>query len=378
MVEGEASRAGVSVEDGLSRLVEDRARELQLLRAVSAVQKRKQRPSLERELQALIGGGSRDSDEEERPRSTSEQATNTSNEINSLAASRRVSGITSAFRRSLESVFHSSPSASNQTRRSGGNASEAFSRPSLPANRRPRAQMGSRQAARFAQQEAAPLSSRVERSVLRESNQIARADEPGALAWPSPPPEAQPFRGSRSELGELRERATVGSRLRDPRFTERLERVLRARLSNRDDHQLRNRVLQSISEARAQHPSRQPREPSSAPAAVNPDLSGMSQLNMVTGATFELLLSVQRMLQQVVSHLPTRSLPTPLSLKTPRQELAAALHNNTAGAESAESARPPQAVRSVVHDTSRKKFALGACVVCSEAEVNTVFYKCGQ
>lgn len=143
-------------------------------------------------------------------------------------------------------------------------------------------------------------------------------DEPHVEWFAEQAPAAQaPFRarsGQDEELDALQRQASVGQRLGDRSFRDRLERVLRARLSNPDNHQLRDSVLQSVNRARAQRaathiPEAEPRHADAVDnAGYGASLGGsnslsspnnLNNLNLVAGASFELLLSIQRMLQQV-------------------------------------------------------------------------------
>ncbi|KAL1527735.1 hypothetical protein AB1Y20_009120 [Prymnesium parvum] len=350
---------------GLERLVSDRERELQLLRAVAAVQKG--RPSLERELRSLIAGGSHasENDDEAPTRPASEQAVTASEEINSLAASRRVSGITSAFRRSLETVFGAAPTNSGRPTRSIEPV--AFvPRPAAQAGRRPRSQHANqsvqpRQAVRSRPQNSDDIVEEDGELIIQVPHDAAQDIE----TTPTPPIVAISRETNRGELRELQRTAMVGRRLRDPTFTARLERMLRTRLSDPDDRRTRDLVMQSISEARMQHRVRAPAR-GAPPAPVeqaetnagNTDLGSLHNLNMVTGATFELLLSIQRTLQQ---------------------DLAAALHNSDRGqVDTRLCAGPDRPTTIGQSQPTTTPPRLGACVVCCEAEVNTVFYKCGH
>ena len=75
----------------------------------------------------------------------------------------------------------------------------------------------------------------------------------------------------------------------------------------------------------------------------------LRNLQLLQGASFELLLSLQRNIQQ---------------------ELAAALH--------AAAAPPAPPVAASVAPAQRGSQGLGACVVCTDQEVSTLFYSCGH
>ena len=89
---------------------------------------------------------------------------------------------------------------------------------------------------------------------------------------------------------------------------------------------------------------------STTPSSTFEASGDLRNLQLLQGASFELLLSLQRNIQQ---------------------ELAAALH-------AAAAAPPAPPVAATAEPAQRGSQGLGACVVCTDQECSTLFYSCGH
>ena len=232
-------------------------------------------------------------------------------------------------------------------------------------------------------------------------------------------------RGGRADtLDELRALGHVGRMLRNAFFRERIESVLLSNVENPNVSTVTNRLYPNLrggrglsptegaararvrtDGGRAAAPVEQPQAPVAAVAALHgtpPSFIGnptLDNLTLVTGASFELLLSIQRMLQQELgAALRHTNLDVPAVTDHAISGMAAmaaaatpaVMSNATAdGGTSSGSGSGSDfswlgfvngSVRPSVRrsPTSRRTFPLGACVICIEAEVSTVFYKCGH
>ena len=232
-------------------------------------------------------------------------------------------------------------------------------------------------------------------------------------------------RGGRADtLDELRALGHVGRMLRNAFFRERIESVLLSNVENPNVSTVTNRLYPNLrggrglsptegaararvrtDGGRAAAPVEQPQAPVAAVAALHgnpPSFIGnptLDNLTLVTGASFELLLAIQRMLQQELgAALRHTNLDVPAVTDHAISGMAAmaaaatpaVMSNATAdGGTSSGSGSGSDfswlgfvngSVRPSVRrsPTSRRTFPLGACVICIEAEVSTVFYKCGH
>ena len=295
---------------------------------------------VEREFQALASPhghsgllsaqsqGETASNENEIPsRRVSVQAEGVSHELGSLSQARRVSNLGATFRRALESIVGTRQPEEHAVRRLGT----------------PRLQ-----------------SDEEEFDMIEATDRYANG-EGIAYVGTREGPEAradEAVTSAAQELSELRRHSAVVRRLQDESFRDRLERVLRVRLHNPPGEEVaRRRLREGIRQGRAQRlsdPAPALTTATTAGSASIPMGPSLQNVQLVTGASFELLLSIQRMLQQ---------------------ELTAALHAPQMLQE------PPQPTNEmpVPHViAAHRGRSLGACVVCCEAEVNTVFYKCGH
>ena len=232
-------------------------------------------------------------------------------------------------------------------------------------------------------------------------------------------------RGGRADtLDELRALGHVGRMLRNAFFRERIESVLLSNVENPNVSTVTNRLYPNLrggrglsptegaararvrtDGGRAAAPVEQPQAPVAAVAALHgtpPSFIGnptLDNLTLVTGASFELLLSIQRMLQQELG----------AALRHTNLDVPAVTDHAISGMAAMAAAATPAVMSTATADggtssgsgsgsdfswlgfvngsvrpsvrrspTSRRTFPLGACVICIEAEVSTVFYKCGH
>jgi hypothetical protein len=234
-------------------------------------------------------------------------------------------------------------------------------------------------------------------------------------------------RSSRPNFVELRALAAsghVGRMLSNAFFRERIESVLLSNVENPNVSTVMNRLYPHLrggrglssegaaprartSLGRAASPVEQPQAPQAPPMAAvaalhgnPPPLTGnptLDNLTLVTGASFELLLSIQRMLQQelgaalrhtsldihAVTDHAISGIAATAAAATPAVMSSAAVGGGTSSGSGSDASRLGfinLSVRPSVRPspTSRWIFPLGACVICTEAEVSTVFYKCGH
>jgi hypothetical protein len=337
-----------NVDQLASRLLASRYGELRCLRQLAAVSKNA--PTLEAAFQEQIqpARGAAGPSSEAGPARRSDQAEAADEELRALSSSRRVSGI-GAFRSRLEAVFAGAQ------------------------------QLGApRRAATVPTPRPAPLTRRPSFTA------------PSPAPAPAEPERPAQINELRRELARLEEAEAASRRLADPHTRARLERVVGSRSNDRDPATATERVraLRSLLASRrgaerAARPAarRPPSEPlgwralaaaaAPPPAAPEPpeegvveaaatgdnlrrfqgalDTGELRNLELLQGASFELLLSIQRNIQQ---------------------ELAAALH--------AAAAPPAPPVSAAVAPAQRGSQGLGACVVCTEAEVSTLLYSCGH
>ena len=230
-------------------------------------------------------------------------------------------------------------------------------------------------------------------------------------------------RGGRADtLDELRALGHVGRMLRNAFFRERIESVLLSNVENPNVSTVTNRLYPNLrggrglsptegaararvrtDGGRAAAPVEQPQAPVAAVAALHgtpPSFIGnptLDNLTLVTGASFELLLSIQRMLQQelgaalrhtsldvhAVTDHAVSGMAAMAAAATPAVMSSAAAGGGTSSGSGSDASRLGFINGSVCPSvrpspTSRRTFPLGACVICTEAEVSTVFYKCGH
>ena len=345
------------VDELTDRLVAGRYGELRCLRALAVANKT--RDQLERELNALNGGGAfssaspgltleEQSGSSQPMRRVSEQAEVVSNEISSLNSSRRVSSMASTFRAALEAVVGRRPPDPLSTRalsdRPDTLASQASTNvrhgmgdpiPAAPAARRP-----------------ADLEAEYDMVDVGELSVNEAVVAPDASRTEST-----------QELGALRRHAAVDRRLRDSGFRARLERVLRARLRDPDQGEdAARRLRDNILQRRADREADRAPDFTRAPTGNVERTPVAGQDGLLVGASFELLLSIQRMLQQELT----------AALHRPLEALQEQSNNEREHRETNVATAVPHTV------AAQSSQGLGACVVCCEAEVNTVFYKCGH
>lgn len=333
-----------------TRLRAGRYGELQYLRALAAVQR--SRPGMERMYSQAVLGVRHLSDDEEasvravRPRLVVE-------ELDSLANSRRVSQAGEAFRQRLEATMARMPQALSGARGEALSA-QPESSPTIP-----------------------PVASRSVPSRRRRHARTQAAVPTAAAreeATSEQPSLAQPLQGVREELNDLESRGAVGRSLRDQSFIRRIERVIWARLPQRPDDAAASRLRSSIRQRQARAASlAQPTAESSSPSTTAGGDAGLANLHLVAGASFELLLSIQRTLQQELA----------AALEHVRLAPRAAADADWMHVSAADAPIPiqdgvPPAAPAVPDGGRRQNYRLGACVVCCEAEVNTVFFKCGH
>mmetsp|Transcript_31440 Transcript_31440/g.66209 ORF Transcript_31440/g.66209 Transcript_31440/m.66209 type:complete len:382 (-) Transcript_31440:878-2023(-) len=256
-------------------------------------------------------------------------------ELNQLSTVRRVSGITSRFRNSLEGIF--ATGASN--RRSPAPAHQAITGASVRRNQR------------------SPTPSTV------------------AAAPPAPPlahePEAESYGG---ELRRLMNEALVGRRLRNSRFTDRLERMLRSRVSEPGEAEERARRLHELIASRRARSSERTSLTRN-PAAL---VIGHDALQSVWDARYahlrhgeeEVVEAVPGYTQQSSEAFGQAAFELLLSMqRTLQQEVSAALHM---------SALAGKKENAVAYERAFPKHNLGACVICCDKEVSVAFYRCGH
>ena len=333
--------ASENVDQLASRLLASRYGELRCLRQLAVASKNA--PALEAAFQEQTGAGS---SSEAGPTRRSDQADTAAEELRALSSSRRVSGIGAAFRSRMEAVF-----AGAQQLGAPRRAASAAPTPRPALARRP-------------------------------SSTAPVAAPPPAPAEPERPAQIIELR---RELARLEEAEAVARRLADPRTRARLERVIGSGDRDPATASERVRALRSLLASRrgaerAARPAarRTPPEPlgwralaaaaappppvpeppeegvvaatSTTPSSTFEASGDLRNLQLLQGASFELLLSLQRNIQQ---------------------ELAAALH-------AAAAAPPAPPVAATAEPAQRGSQGLGACVVCTEAEVSTLFYSCGH
>ena len=170
-------------------------------------------------------------------------------------------------------------------------------------------------------------------------------------------------------MAALEASGRVARLLSDQSLRQRIEQVLSARVQDPDGAMRRALQDREVFERRAASRRRSSNAqndgmpPQVAQAAIDTPPHGpatLQGLHLVANASFELLLSLQRTLQQDLS----------AALDTARSG-----NDTPAGATVATSD-----VRPFTRAPARPGggAGLGTCVVCLGAEVNTVFYRCGQ
>ena len=435
-----------------TRLMAGRYGELQSLRALAIVEKTA--PNLDEQFQRLQSSsrGARpapsqlqqagESSTEDDDTPANDQASTVADDLRRLSQSRRVSDL-GAFRQRLERVFRSQSqpggaaperapqqavaiqptAAAPQLGRPRPRRSPSFPRTPAPAPAPP---------------PAAPRGVEGGWELVGDA-----ADDQGGIVLTFETQLAH--ENMAAELQQVRVDAVVEQRLRDPRFLAQLERVINSRMSmsmSADETRTgaeRVAALRTLlAHRRLQRPAagapRPPRQQRAAPrprgpprevrevvtmggaapgadAAIGSGGSGggggggggggatasdVHNLRLVQGASFELLLSIQRTLQQEVAALSAQLLA--------QNNLQHAHHDRGGGTGGAPATAPPSAHTApptaveedgaggslgdaipparlpsalAPHDEGRPG-SLGACVVCCEADVNTLFYQCGH
>ena len=406
------SSSAFTMDELTERLMASRYGELACLRALSIVEKQQ---STVEELIAQRGNPP--------PVPTAERL-----ELSSVVSTaRRVSGMTNALRARLEQALtRNSGNAQTQpmtaasnhgrnavVRRSDVPADSAVLSPAdarsllppLPARPQPRRRrsfprpIASNEDATPQQVPVAPpvMPPRTMSAPSPEST-LPSADEPIQVGWRGGGGASDVREATELEVHELAAGGRVGRMLRDEGFRARIERVLLSRVRDPEAASARargvreaiNRFVSSRAaaepeQATAQHDREARAPPTAAEALALPGgrppptpLTGnpaLDNLALVTGASFELLLSIQRTLQQDLSSalLAAQQRPAP-------PEGAAALPPAPATADAATigtvGAATPMSFG--VRGDPQRSHRLGACVVCTEAEVSTVFYRCGH
>jgi hypothetical protein len=263
-----------------------------------------------------------------------EQETPVVNELRTLSTSRRVSGIADAFRQRLEQAVRGQ------------------------ASRRPRP----------------------EPSVRRTSEMNTRT--PTATAAPTATNGGRVSDQSlHADLAALNARGRVGALLNDSSLRQRIERVLLMRL--RDPDSIRRNRDDIEARAATSRPARPRVEaPTAREVPASPPAHGaasLESLNLVTNASFELLLSLQRTIQQdLAAALETRiQNATPSETVVPSRSAVDSDDGEDANAVVMPAWPSRDALRPFSTPTGGQG-RLGACVVCTTSEVDTVFYRCGH
>jgi hypothetical protein len=185
------------------------------------------------------------------------------------------------------------------------------------------------------------------------------------------------------ELAELDSRASVSRRLSDELFRATLERHIWALRRDGRAHNRRRRsrsppprppqasiLPRGAPPNRTRPPPRPPsvvrrqQSPGGADAATLHPNPTLSNLSVLSEASFQLLLSMQRMLQQ---------------------DLHTALHHESGSDDEAPVAME-DAIATATGVSQEMHLArqangnsrLGSCIICCEADVSTVFYRCGH
>lgn len=369
------------------------------------------------------------------------QAATVAEDLRRLSQSRRVSDL-GAFRQRLERVFRSQPRPGGAVAERAPPRTADFQQASeAPQLGRPRP----RRSASFSRPAPAPAPAPPPAAPRGggTAGDDAAGDEGGDIVLTYETQRA--FESMSAELHQLSADAVVEQRLADPRFLRQLERVISSRMSADDTRTGAERVARLrtlLARRRLQRPptgagdaaarappsrqqraALQPRGPPhevvtmggaedplgtmaahghhvmNAAASIGGGGGGgamasdVHNLRLVQGASFELLLSIQRTLQQEVAalsaqlqaqnnqHAPARGRGTgaapaaapPSSTTTAPQP--AAVEDGDGVGEAILPARLPSAL--APYDEGRPG-SLGACVVCCEADVNTLFYQCGH
>lgn len=345
-----------------------------------------------------------------------EPAPTTREEVMRVAASRCVSGMAAAFRTALESSLSRQAvprAAASQTHRNHGNSrtsagrmSEANSAPVPPPIDEPVQTMPPPTVPGPVGLESGGRGGRAD-TLDEATTNVARSSRPNFV-----------------ELRALAASGHVGRMLSNAFFRERIESVLLSNVENPNVSTVMNRLYPHLrggrglssegaaprartSLGRAAAPVEQPQAPQAPPMAAvaalhgnPPPLTGnptLDNLTLVTGASFELLLAIQRMLQQelgaarrhtsldihAVTDHAISGIAATAATATPAVMSSAAAGGGTSSGSGSDASRLRfinGSVRPSVRPspTSRRIFPLGACVICTEAEVSTVFYKCGH
>lgn len=332
-----------------TRLMAGRYGELRYLRTLSVVEKRT--AGLE-ELMRTHAHSRRSAMEQSTPddeetsadasSATEAEDTGVNHELRELSNSHRVSGIASAFRQRLEQTV-------------GWPRQRPRSAPSAQPGRRTTAE--------------------------REPTGVVIQAAPRRTVHGGLPARIDNER-TRADIAALNSAGRVAALLGDHSLRQRIERVLQARVN--DPNGATQRALHDRAAIERRIVSEPPRPPLSQPSpgtAVPAQPGGaatLDRLDLVANASFELLLSIQRTLQQ--------------DLGAALQEASAARRrtdpseDDEDGEGSIEGIASPMVARTASDEvrpftspSAGEGFrGLGACVVCTDSEVNTVFYRCGH
>lgn len=364
-----------NMRDISERLMRTRYGELQCLRTLALCAKRSEA------LQELLSnrprhqqcGSSSAAESQDVPPLTAsqEQSTQTHAELRALSASSRVSGIAREFRGRLERVLSATASQTTTPRARSTPSTLASSIRSRSSSATP----------------TPPLPARQDDDALR----------PADVQYTERLLNANPvFSFSedavRADIERLEAGRQVHRILNDQTFRDGLEALLLQRRTQNPVEMNERRAL-AIRESRADagRPPRarhgdagrtQPPMPPLAPSTFQPPHSNgrfappgvpasIESLGLVTGASFELLLSIQRMLQQDLGAALSRSGADGAPGAGPLRDEAVDEREEAAAVPRHSEIRP-------FVSPPQNHGRLGACVVCTTAEVNTVFYRCGH
>ena len=312
----DAASSDAAVSSLSQRLLAGRYGELRHLRALAVVEKRQS--TIELFLRQRSGEAPSTSHQQDGQGNA--QSSEVLNDLENLGSNGRARSLLSNdFRQRLEAALHGQASARLSQRTNASVPSTPHPTPRAPQQDQPSDQ---------ANAESPPLAPRT-RTQARPNREVEL--------------------GSLEELGYVRRALGPDSSIR-----RALEAFFRAR--TREPEAARSRQSHVAGQPRGQGrnpPMRTPAVPSDGPASLE-------SLQLMAGASFEMLLSMQRMLQQ---------------------DLGAALAQREQRLESSDSESETASSRSVVSSREAPPTGagdLGSCVICQAASVNTVFYRCGH
>ena len=261
-----------------------------------------------------------------------EQATVTRTELDSVGAARRVTGLALNFRRSLEAAV-------------GRSAVRPSARPATPRHENVPAQQVQ------SVQRPSSVPALLPPTTIEEAND---SQDRAHVIWSTED-------AFQAERAVLEAGAPVRTLLSDASFISRLSRVLNPSLRHSRPS------LPTSPEHQQRLP---PPPPPRAPPPARPQHGSLDNLTLVQGASFELLLSIQRMLQQDLG----AALAHEAGLRS-----AFGRSEHAHADEGPDSEAGTTTTIALPHRSAQpNNFRLGACVVCTEEEVGTVFYRCGH